>query len=195
MIKKIICIIAIIIMIPILLISGTILINSILNPNEVPSFFGWKPFIVLSGSMESEIYAGDIAVVKEVDTDEVEEGDIIAFKEGETVITHRVVKQQEIDGKKAFQTKGDNNNEIDANVVYPEQIEGIYKFKVTGLGNVAMFIQTPTGILACLSVPLTLIVIMQITNSKKKKKNREREENENKRLKEEIERLKKQNKN
>lgn len=129
MLKKVIYIIAIIIMCIILFVSGVILINSLISPNEVPSFFGWKPFIVLSGSMESEIYAGDVAVVKEVDEDEIKEGDIIAFREGETVITHRIVKQEEENGEKVFYTKGDNNNEIDTNTVSLNQIEGVYKLK------------------------------------------------------------------
>jgi len=52
--KKILSILILIILIPILLISLVILINSYISPNEVPSFFGWKPFIVLSGSMETQ---------------------------------------------------------------------------------------------------------------------------------------------
>ena len=65
--KKILSIICIIILLPVLFVNAVILINSWVHPNEIPSFFGWKPFIVLSGSMESEIYSGDIVVVKEVD--------------------------------------------------------------------------------------------------------------------------------
>ena len=61
--KKVLSIIVLIILIPILLISLVILINSYVRPNEVPSFLGWKPFIVLSGSMETQISAGDIVVV------------------------------------------------------------------------------------------------------------------------------------
>ena len=182
MLKKIISIIAIIIMTLILLVSGVILFNSIIHPNEVPSFFGWKPFIVLSGSMETEIYAGDIAVVKEIDASKIKEGDIIAFREGETVITHRIVEKQEKNGETILYTKGDNNNERDENTVSLEQIEGIYRFRIAGLGNIAMFVQTPTGILACLSIPLALLVIMQISNSIQEKKYRNQEEKENERL-------------
>lgn len=47
-VKKVLTIIVLIILLIILFISGTILINSYIHPDEVPSFFGWKPFIVLS---------------------------------------------------------------------------------------------------------------------------------------------------
>ena len=66
--KKVVSIIILIILIPILFVNGVILVNSFIHPDEIPSFFGWKPFIVLSGSMETEIDAGDVAVVRETDT-------------------------------------------------------------------------------------------------------------------------------
>ena len=72
-IKKVLTIIIMIILCGILFISGVILVNSYINPNEVPSFFGWKPFIVLSGSMETQIMTGDITVVKDVNTNELQE--------------------------------------------------------------------------------------------------------------------------
>ena len=45
--KRIISIVVIIILLPILFVSATILIDSYAHPDKVPSFFGWKPFIVL----------------------------------------------------------------------------------------------------------------------------------------------------
>ena len=189
-IKKIISILVVIILIPILFVSVVILANSYIHPNEVPSFFGWKPFIVLSGSMETEIYSGDVAVVKEVNVDELKENDIIAFKTGEIVVTHRIEKIIEENGQVKYITKGDNNKTEDNGYVLPEQVEGKYQFKVSRLGNLAMFAQTPTGIVVCLSIPFIFLVLMQITESKKNKEQNENKEND---MKKEIERLKKQN--
>ena len=69
--KKAISIIIIVILLPILFVNSVIIINSIMNPDKIPSFFGWKPFIVLSGSMESEIFPGDLAIVKNIGTEEL----------------------------------------------------------------------------------------------------------------------------
>ena len=190
-IKRTFYVIAIVIMIPILFVSGVVLINSYIHPEEVPSFFGWKPFIVLSGSMETQIYAGDIAVVKEVDANTVKEGDIIAFRQDDVVITHRIIKIENEGGETVIYTKGDNNTEVDQNTVSLEQIEGVFVFKISGLGNTAMFIQTPTGIVACLSVPLAILIIMQIVSSIKDRKYEEEEKNRI--MQEEIKRLRKQN--
>lgn len=67
-------------------------------------------------------------------------GDIIAFREGNTVIVHRIHQIIDIDGKIKYQTKGDNNNTPDNNLVEAKNIEGVYKFKIPQIGNVFMFI-------------------------------------------------------
>lgn len=192
-IKKAISIIVILILLPILLISIAILVDSYTHPDEVPSFFGWKPFIVLSGSMETQISAGDIVVVKEIDTNELKKGDIIAFKDGNIVITHRIDEVTEIDGKTQYITKGDNNNTQDIGYVLPEQVEGVFKFKIARLGNIAMFIQTPLGMIVCLSIPIIIIILLQTADSKKEKEELVAKLNKQSKMEEEIEKLKKQN--
>lgn len=192
-IKKAISIIAILILLPILLMSIVILVDSYTHPDEVPSFFGWKPFIVLSGSMETQISAGDIVVVKEIDTNELKKGDIIAFKDGNIVITHRIDEVTEIDGKTQYITKGDNNNTQDIGYVLPEQVEGVFKFKIARLGNIAMFIQTPLGMIVCLSISIIIIILLQTTDSKKEKEELIAKLNKQSKMEEEIEKLKKQN--
>lgn len=124
-VKKILSSLIIIILLIIVLISGIVFINSKKNPNEIPSIFGYKPFVVLSGSMETEIYKGDLVIVKKVE----ENGEI------------------------KFKTKGDNNNIDDDGYVNLNQIEGIYEFKISGLGNVVMFMQRPSTLI------ITLILI------------------------------------
>lgn len=182
--------IVLVILAPILFVSLVILINSYTNPDEVPSFFGWKPFIVLSGSMETEIYSGDVAVVKEVDISEVKENDIIAFKEDNVVITHRVIDIVEENGTIKYKTKGDNNNVEDNGYVLAEQVEGIYQFKIRRLGNLAMFAQTPIGMIVCLSIPLGLLLLIQMIDSRGNKKSQKEAQ---RKLEKKIELLEKQN--
>ena len=187
-VKKILTIIVMIILCGILFTSGVILVNSYIRPNDVPSFFGWKPFIVLSGSMETQIMTGDIVVVKEVNTNNLKENDIIAFKDNEDiVVTHRIVEiVKEDDGNIKYKTKGDNNNIEDDGYVYPNQVEGIYKFRVGKLGNLALFIQTPVGMVVCISIPLIMLLLIQWADSEQEKKYKSNREQE-------IEDLKKQN--
>ena len=182
--------IVLVILAPILFVSLVILINSYTNPDEVPSFFGWKPFIVLSGSMETEIYSGDVAVVKELDLKEINKNDIIAFKEDDIVITHRVIDIINENGTIKYKTKGDNNNVEDSGYVLEEQVEGKYQFKVRRLGNFAMFAQTPIGMIVCLSIPVGLLLLIQMIDSRGNKKSQKEAQ---RKLQRKIELLEKQN--
>lgn len=192
-IRKILTILILLILIPILLVSGVILMNSYIHPDKVPSFFGWKPFIVLSGSMETQISVGDIVIVKEVDTSTLKKGDIIAFRNNDIVITHRIDEIITEDGKVKYITKGDNNNTRDEGTVLPEQVEGIFICNVHRLGNLAIFIQTPIGMIVCLSIPIILIIIIGIIDSRKNTEVINQKLNKQKEMEEEIERLKQQN--
>lgn len=187
-VKKIVSILILVILLPILFVNSVILVNSFIHPDEIPSFFGWKPFIVLSDSMETEIYSGDLAIVKEVDPEIIKEQDVIAFKDGDIVTTHRVVDIIQKDGITKYKTKGDNNNTEHNGYVLPEQVEGLYQFKIAKLGNLAMFIQTPIGMSICLLIPVGLLIFMQ-----RKGSNKNETSNKEKELQKEIERLKRQN--
>lgn len=191
--KKVIKIIVFVILAIVLFVNGVILVDSFIHPDEVPSFFGWKPFIVLSGSMETEICAGDVAVVKEVDTSTLKENDVIAFKQDNIVITHRIKEIINEDGETKFITKGDNNNMEDTGYVLENQVEGKYQFRISRLGNVAMFVQTPIGIIVSLSIPIIIFEIAEMMQSKEDKKNLENKNKKEQELKEEVEKLKKQN--
>ena len=187
--KKLISIIVLIIVLPILFVNIVILVDSLIHPDEVPSFFGYKPFIVLSGSMKDTIDSGDLVITKECDTKDLKVGDIISFKEKEMVITHRISAIKQENGEIKYITKGDNNETEDLNPVLPENVEGIYLRRIPRLGNVAMFIQTPIGIIVALSIPLAILICINLSrfSDESDKKTEEMEK--------EIERLKKENEN
>ena len=191
--KKAISIIIIVILLPVLFVNSVIIINSIMNPDKIPSFFGWKPFIVLSGSMESEIFPGDLAIVKDVGTKGLKVNDVIAFRSEDIVVTHRIVEIKNENGTIKYKTKGDNNNSQDVGDVLPEQVEGLYKFKISKMGNLAMFMQTPTGIISCLSIPLLLLVLLHMKEIKEDRKYINEKVNKQKQMEKEIEELKKKN--
>ena len=189
--KKIISIIILVLVLPILFVNIVILVNSLIHPQEVPGFFGYKPFIVLSGSMKDEINSGDLVITKECDPNSLKAGDIISFKENEIVVTHRISRIFIENGKKRFITKGDNNDEEDLGYVLPENVEGVYLRKISGLGNVAMFLQTPIGIIVALSIPLAILICINLSRFKDENDDTEETKREIQRLKKENEKLKK----
>ena len=151
--------IIVLIIIPTIFVSSVILIDAFMHPEEVPSFFGWKPFIVLSDSMTPTIQVGDLILVKECDYKSVQKGDIIAFQDDHIIITHRVTNIYNKKGKTYFVTKGDNNEGDDGSKVLYKKLEGKYVKRYKGIGNVMLFMQSTKGIIICLSIPILLFFI------------------------------------
>lgn len=151
-----------VILIPILIINVTLIAKSYTNKDEVPKIGGYCPLIVLTGSMEPKISSGDLIIVKQIDGSEVKENDIIAFFDpdgnGQSILTHRVVSITEENGQTAFITKGDANNTQDRLPVTSDKLVGIYSFRIRGMGSVAMFMQTTSGLIICVVLPLILLV-------------------------------------
>lgn len=135
----------------------SIIVQSNTNPDKLPSFFGYKTYIIMSGSMENELNIGDLIFVKETKVKDLEKNDIIAFKNSNNSVTaHRIVDIVKEDGKIGFKTKGDNNNIEDEDTVYGENIEGKYINKVPQIGNFIMFVQEPNNF------PIILLVIVGV---------------------------------
>ena len=194
-IKKVITVLGLILFIVIMTISITIVYKSYSEPDKIPAVFGWKPFIVLSGSMEDSIMPGDLILTKEIDTLELKDGDVISFRTNKyTVITHRIIDIVEDEGERKYYTKGDNNDTADSNIVCNNQIEGIYRYRIPKLGNIAIYLQKPIGIIICIAVPLIIILIAQLADLKSKQIEVKEKEKKQKELEEKMKILEQQNK-
>jgi signal peptidase len=151
-----------IVLIPILIVNCTLIVRSYTNKTQVPSVGGFLPLIVLSDSMYPDIQSGDLIICHTQEASEVEVGDVIAFFDpagnGTSIVTHRVTEITTENGSLAFRTKGDANNTEDDALVPAENLVGVYQRCIPGAGNVAMFMQTTTGLIICVVVPLLLLV-------------------------------------
>lgn len=145
-----------VIVLPFLIFNLTLIIKSKLYPDKIADFMGYKPFIVMSGSMETTINIGDLVIVKKVNSSSIHAGDIIAFKNGNIVISHRVKEVINDSGTYKFKTKGDNNNVADDFIVNSDAIEGIFVNKIPGLGSILLFLGKPIGLLM---VILVIIIV------------------------------------
>ena len=171
--------------------SGIIIVKKSLNPDKIPDIMGIKPFIVLTGSMEPIIKVGDLVIVEEIDENELKIDDIIAFRytKEDVVLIHRIVGIEEYEGKTLFTTKGDNNQTEDKLNIEDKNIEGIYSFRLSKIGAIAMFIRTPQGIAIWLLSIATIFFSWQFIKSLKREKIAERRLKE---CQEVIEELKKE---
>lgn len=165
-----------IILIPILIINCSIIFQANTNEDKIPSVFGHKPFIVLSGSMENEIKIGDLIVVKNVNPENLVEGDVIAFRDAQnTVTTHRIIDLVEDNNTTYFVTKGDNNSSQDQNLVEYDDVEGLYSFRIPGVGTVLNSLASPM-VIAIIVLGITIIFILGFYVSTKKQRDKEHKE-------------------
>ena len=102
--------------------------------------------------------------VKLCGANDISENDIITFNPSEdskAYLTHRVTQKLEDyqgTGVTCFRTKGDANNDVDDDLVPAEKVVGLYKTKISGLGNVVMFMQSTPGLVVCIALPIFLLI-------------------------------------
>jgi len=172
-IKKIVAMILYIILIPIMIYNISLIIQSLYNPNKTPSFLGIKTYVIISGSMEPKINIGDIVIAKNIknEEEEINVGDIIAFRKGESVITHRIVKiEKDENGILRITTKGDNNNTNDSESILINNIEGKIINVIPKIGTFILIFQKK--IIIIIIIIMCYIYISHSDNVKKRKMKR-----------------------
>lgn len=146
---------------PVIILNLLLIADSYRNPEALPGVLGIKPAIVLSGSMEPVIRAGDLIFIHSTETEKLREGDVICYLDSGAAVTHRIIAiATGEDGLLRYQTKGDANDAQDRLSVTADQIQGIWKGgRIAGLGNILLFMQTTTGMLLFLVLPLVLFFL------------------------------------
>lgn len=188
----------------VLVLNMIIIVKGVVNPDTPPSICGVTPLVVQSGSMsgtaEDHIEVGDLIFVTKADTGELEVGDVISFMKNEVVITHRIIQiDTGDDGGRLFTTKGDANNVEDDSQVTEDEVVGVYRSRIGGVGDFAMFLQKPLGMLVFIGIPMCIFIIYDIVSRQregasrnKKTAEMEKELLELRALKESVERDKKE---
>ena len=174
-------------LLPILVVNLTLIIKGSTNDEIPPDIFGIAPLVVTSGSMAGEnndsFEAGSLVFVKLLPQDkitELKEGDIITFRILGGYVTHRILSVNTENGSTvSFTTKGDNNNASDG-IVPISNVIGKCVGSIEGLGNFALFMQSPAGILVFVGIPVILYIIYDIIKIHFYNKSffRERDEND-----------------
>ncbi|MGM0436493.1 MAG: signal peptidase I, partial [Bacillota bacterium] len=136
-------------------------------PSQTVKIYGFKPYVVLTQSMEPEINVDDVVIVNRPDTDALEEGDIITFhadinNDGEkNIVTHYIYSiEEDASGDIEIRTRrhyeDPDNISPDPWVVTEDDVLGSYLFTVPNVGVVIRFLQSPFG-LAALAVNALII--------------------------------------
>lgn len=87
----------------------------------IPTIWGQKPLVVISGSMEPTLKVGGILYYHDKNYEEFNKGDILIYKLDDHIISHRIYDIIE----NGIITKGDANSTYDNLLVNENQILGI----------------------------------------------------------------------
>lgn len=103
---------------------------------------GIRPYAVKTGSMRPAIEEGSLCFINHnTPFEELSEGQVIAFRTGEMLVTHRIVR---IDPN-GIVTKGDANNTEDSSKVTKENYVGKNEAVLPFLGRLPLFAQSGSG--------------------------------------------------
>lgn len=101
----------------------------------VSGYFRFYAIAIATGSMYPNIKVGDVVIVDQhKDYKDLKVGEVIAYKYGKVVIVHRLCDIVVIKGDYYFYTKGDNNENKDNYIIYPDTIMGNVKVKIPYIG-------------------------------------------------------------
>ena len=96
--------------------------------------FRFGSIVIATPSMTGELNVGDMVIYEEYDEQKIEIGDIILFEKNDSVIVHRVVDIEYVNGQTLYTTKGDANVDNDEGYVLDSDIVGVVSFKLPYLG-------------------------------------------------------------
>lgn len=181
LVTTIVLIVLAVLFIPILIVNLTLIIKGSLHDDVPPDIFGIAPLAVASGSMsgtaEDCFDEGALIFVDLLESEEkqsLQEGQIITYYTGEVFVTHRIISVERAENGSitGFITKGDANN-TDDGVVPVGNVVGLCIGSVAGLGDFALFMQTPMGILVFVGIPVVIFIafdVIRITLERRRQK-------------------------
>ena len=133
-----------VILIPILVINCTLIVKSFIKKDEVPRIGKTMPLIVLTDSMYPEIKSGDVIICREIDPDDIEVGDVISFYDPD-----------------------------DRLPVHEDKVIAEYTgTRIPAAGKIALFMQSTTGLILCVIVPIVLFVGYDVLRRRLYEKNK-----------------------
>ena len=102
----------------------------------IPVIWGYKPLVIVSGSMEPILKVGGILYYKTIPLDDYKKDDILVYRIPNHNVSHRIV---EINNN-SFLTKGDVNDYLDNPVYYSQILGKGTNFSIPLIGYYANFV-------------------------------------------------------
>lgn len=108
----------------------------------VSNHFKYGSLVIATESMTGELNKGDVIIFEGYDGETVEEGQVIVFEKNRSMIVHRIVEIEIVNGTTYYYTKGDANEDRDAGFITDSNIVGTVNYKLPALGYPTLWIRS-----------------------------------------------------
>ncbi len=106
-------------------------------------YFYYHAVAIASGSMMPKIKKGDVVIIeKNRDFENLEIGQVIAYKKGNIIVVHRLIKKIMVDGMYYFYTKGDANDFVDNYEITEDMFIGRVDRKIPVIGYPTVWVNS-----------------------------------------------------
>lgn len=126
----------------------------------IPVVMGYKPFAIISGSMEPKYHVGSVVFAVDTEPEDIHRGDCITYAAGDATATHRVLEVRK--DERVFITRGDANKIQDKPVPFSKLIGRTSDFSIPLLGYAAVFMKEPAAKLGAAVLLAVLAVISAV---------------------------------
>lgn len=137
----------------------------ILFTSKFDNPLGIRSFVVITGSMQPDIPVGSLIFTK--NTSDYVSGDIIAYKQGNITVTHRIIGLTDNNGKLEYITRGDANNAPDNSTVKTDEIYGKATLSIPYIGNIVGLMKTPAGFVISIIIPAIIFIAFEAMTIKR----------------------------
>lgn len=108
----------------------------------VSNHFHYGAYVIATESMTGELNKGDVAICERYEDQFIPKGQIIVFEKSNSVMVHRVVDIQIINGVARYYTKGDANENQDSGFITNADIVGLVDHKIPYLGYPTLWLRS-----------------------------------------------------
>lgn len=162
-----------VILIPILFLNCALIWQTHRHPGSVPNFGGAVPLIIQTDVLYPEIQSGDLIVCRSTKPEALREGDIIAFvsartAEGISVKLDRVAGVVNQNGVPVISVNVEEGEDGESAVreVSAEELVGVYRKRIPGLGSFALFMKTTQGLILFVFLPILLLISYDVLRAR-----------------------------
>ncbi|MBQ3488963.1 MAG: signal peptidase I [Clostridia bacterium] len=104
--------------------------------------FRYGVLVVATESMTGELNKGDAALFERFENQIITEGQVIVFEKNGSMIIHRVIKIEKINGVMRYYTKGDANDGRDSGFITNSDIVGLVNYRVPYIGYPTIWVRS-----------------------------------------------------